>query len=123
LPAWQEGVGVFGYQGYPWSAISTPLSAPAFQVRAYYFKTKFRVTNSRCYSALLMNFILKDGVVVYLNNVEILRANMPAGNISNTTAPKGRRGVNEKIGYQYSISSYSLTKGAASLVEGSTIWQ
>jgi len=89
MPAWKTGRGVFGYEGYHYRGITTFLSPPrpeGIAVRTtYYFQDKVRGGDSRCYSALLIDGIVNDGIVVYLNNVEILRSNMPRGRINSTT--------------------------------------
>jgi len=62
------------------------LDPPDWQyLRTYYFKTSFNLSRTACYSALYVDVIVNDGVVLYLNNVELMRANMPEGTPDNNT--------------------------------------
>ena len=51
----------------------------------YYFRKTFSLTNVGCYSALSLDIIANDGLVLYINNVEALRINLSPGYIDNKT--------------------------------------
>ncbi len=54
-------------------------------LQTYYFRRNFNLTNVNCYEALYIDVVVEDGVVVYLNNVEILRLNLNPGYLDNKT--------------------------------------
>ncbi len=88
--AWASGPGELGYTapGRPGHNPVTVLSLgpdPANKFITYYFRRKFVVPNVAAYTNLLFRLRRDDGAVVYLNNVEVYRDNMPAGPISYTT--------------------------------------
>ncbi len=51
----------------------------------YYFRKIVNITNPSQYSNFTMNIRRDDGIVVYVNNIEIYRNNMPAGIINYNT--------------------------------------
>ena len=83
--AWFEGYGRLGYglDGerttllFGTNAASKPITC--------YFRHAFPVENSELFGPLRIDTQIDDGAVVYLNGVEVLRTNMPAGAISATT--------------------------------------
>ena len=71
-----------------------------------YFRHSFNVNNADNIQNLTLRLKRDDGAVVYLNGNEIVRNNMPAGNIyydtfANTSASPG----NENLFYSWSIAS------------------
>ena len=52
---------------------------------AYYFRRSFNVANPSALTNFTLSFLRDDGGIVYLNGVEILRDNMPAGTVTHTT--------------------------------------
>ena len=65
--------------------MKTTLPRPRSSRLTFYFRKSFLVKNTACITALRIQVILSDGVVLYLNNRELLRSNMPSGKIANTT--------------------------------------
>jgi hypothetical protein len=51
----------------------------------YYFRRSFTVADVNAVSALTLRYLRDDGCVIYVNGIEALRSNMPAGTIANTT--------------------------------------
>lgn len=51
----------------------------------YYFRAPFVLTGTPAQTALKLDCILADGAVFYINGVEVLRQNLPAGAITATT--------------------------------------
>ena len=51
----------------------------------YYFRTKFVLSGSPQFTTVQLKPALADGAVFYLNGIEVLRLNLPAGNITATT--------------------------------------
>lgn len=72
LPDYAAGAG--------WTAGTGPVALTTGPVTAYFRRT-FPVTSAGLYSGLIVRLLRDDGAVVYLNGVEILRSNLPAGYI------------------------------------------
>jgi len=82
---WNSGPGVFGYGR---SGISTTISFGSDSNNKYvttYFRREFDVEDPERLLSLLLEVMRDDGVVVYLNGVEVARSNMPAGTINYVT--------------------------------------
>ena len=73
-----------------------------------YFRKSFNVNNPAMYSSLTLNLIRDDGVVVYLNGVEIIRNNLPTGTILHGTGASVGIGVNENDWIPYTIPTTYL---------------
>lgn len=52
---------------------------------AYYFRARFNAAAPNAYTALKLRVVRDDGLVAYLNGVEVARNNMPTGAITSTT--------------------------------------
>src|SRR5205085_343378 len=72
-------------------SINSSVSGP-YGISTFYFRTKFVApSNTPASGTLIMNQFNDDGAVFYLNGTEILRNNMPAGNVTYSTPPSGQR--------------------------------
>lgn len=68
------------------SYFSTLVRAPnSSSLATYYFRKTFNLSGSSCVSGLNLDIIVMDGSVLYLNNVEVLRLNIPQGYLDNKT--------------------------------------
>jgi Lamin Tail Domain/Bacterial Ig domain/CotH kinase protein/Putative Ig domain/Long Rib domain len=77
-----------------------------------YFRHGFSVPDPGIYTALQLGVIRDDGVVVYLNGVEINRNNMPAGDPAyNTPATTAIGGADESTLYTTSVNPSLLATG------------
>jgi hypothetical protein len=77
---------------------------------AAYFRTSFEVTEVP--QTLALELAADDGAVVYLNGVEILRDNMPAGAITNTTKSLiSRSGADENLLRTFTLDPALLNLG------------
>ena len=78
----------------------------------YYFRQKFNVANPSALSALSARYVRDDGAVVYLNGVEVIRSNMPAGAITYTTlAPTAIANADESAWSEAPIDPSLLVTG------------
>ena len=76
---WASGPGEFGYgDGDEATVVSFGPDANNKYVTTYFRKT-FTVNNLSSYQSFQMNVIRDDGVVIYVNGVEVARDNLPAG--------------------------------------------
>ena len=95
---WAQGPAKLGY-GDP--SVATLVGFGPNALTKYvttYFRTHFRSSESGKFSALNLRILRDDGAVVYLNGVEVLRDNMPAGPINYLTlAPTKIGAANETI--------------------------
>ncbi|PWU19316.1 MAG: hypothetical protein C5B50_06910, partial [Verrucomicrobia bacterium] len=78
---WQQGYSGFGY-GYTNETTTLGVSN---QVQTAYFRQHFSVTNAASVTNLTVLLRRADGVVLYLNGIEVLRDNMPSGAINFNT--------------------------------------
>ncbi len=89
--AWSSGNGKFGYNAGQTTCIAsgcTPICSPAascIKYRTYYFRTVLNVPDPSVYTNIQLNLKRDDGVVIYINGVEVGRNNMPAGIPTQTT--------------------------------------
>ncbi|MEO6314227.1 MAG: T9SS type A sorting domain-containing protein [Chitinophagaceae bacterium] len=99
--SWKTNNGKFGYgdavntvvfsgcgtSAYPGLENATPGSCGGKYITTYFRKT-INIPNPALFAGFLMNVYRDDGIVVYINGVEVVRDNMPAGAIAyNTLAP------------------------------------
>ncbi|MBM3875545.1 MAG: hypothetical protein FJ386_02350 [Verrucomicrobia bacterium] len=84
--AWPQGVGMFGFSQsgkVPPPGIRTRVQ---FGLTTYYFRRKFVFTNDPARLNFVIDQIVDDGAVYYLNGQEVGRVGLPGGNILPTTA-------------------------------------
>ncbi|MBI3878126.1 MAG: lamin tail domain-containing protein [Verrucomicrobia bacterium] len=83
---WAQGVGMFGFAPQnakiPPPGIRTRLP---FGLTTYYFRKKFVFTNDTKGLTFVIDQIVDDGAVYYLNGKEVGRVGMPGGNIAAVT--------------------------------------
>lgn len=77
-----------------------------------YFRRAFNVTNASLFSGLTLRLMRDDGAVVYLNGIEVWRANMPTGTVGFLTpASTAIAGADESTFVQTTISPTLLATG------------
>jgi hypothetical protein len=82
----------------------------------HYFRQKFTVPRAADFTNLLFRVLRDDGVVVYLNNIEAFRMNMPMGPVDNSTpasAPVGS--TNETFYFPTNLPATLLVDGINTL--------
>lgn len=88
--AWPKGEGLLGFTSAPLPSPGLRTRLPAGQI-TYYFRRAFVFTGDLAKSSVVLDQILDDGAVYYLNGKEIGRPGMPAGEITKDTLAE--RGV------------------------------
>jgi uncharacterized repeat protein (TIGR01451 family) len=89
--SWPVGYGAFANDNNYTNTWQVPtntwlqLDANGSRILTYYFRTTFVVSNGLSNPLLRLRYQLDDGMVVYLNGVEIWRTNLPAGDITYST--------------------------------------
>ncbi len=79
--SWRTGAAPLGWGTGP---ITTNIDVPAGQTRTLtsYFKRSFTVTSPNAFATYTLTTRADDGIVVYVNGVEVGRSNMPAGTVT-----------------------------------------
>ena len=82
--SWSSGTGPFGFGS---TLVNTDIGAGAPSPRplSAQFRTTFEVADVGAFGAHELTFVADDGVVVYLNGVEVGRRNLPTGTITSNT--------------------------------------
>jgi hypothetical protein len=114
--AWKQGNAQLGYgDGDETTKVNCGPSSPACNSNNYittYFRRAFSVSDPASYKALDLQLLRDDGTVVYLNGQEVLRSNMPAGNIAyDTPASTAIGGAGELTWYHQSVNPSLLVAG------------
>ena len=109
---WSKGKAKFGYGD---DGENTTLSyGPDLTNKhiAYYFRHQFEIDEDSIPSFLTINLVRDDGVVVYINGTEVLRNNMPNGEINHLTEASGTAGPSGELKFlTFSVSGSILEAG------------
>ena len=108
---WGAGPAKFGYgDGNEATLINSGPSGAKYITT--YFRHRFVIADRENLTALTVRLLRDDGAVVYLNDNEILRSNMPAGLITYTTlASSVVGGADETTFFESSIAPSFLENG------------
>ncbi len=110
--AWESGSSRLGYGG---DGETTTVSFGPSGSNKYittYFRHAFNVANPSQFFALAMDLIVDDGAVVYLNGKEVLRKNLPLGDITpQTLASVAIGGAAETTFTNHTLSASDLVAG------------
>ena len=82
---WSNGVAQLGFGGDGEATTVARTNAGGTTNIAFYFRRTFNVPDPSLYSNLLVRLRRDDGAVVYLNEQEIFRSNMPPGPVNSNT--------------------------------------
>ena len=105
--AWLSGEGPFG-QDLPF--LNTETSPETMTV---YGRKIFQVSDPDLVRGLRLRLLYDDGVAVYLNGVEIVRAGLPGGDIHfDTPASEIVFGIREEVYHEFVVDSSLLNAGA-----------
>jgi hypothetical protein len=111
--AWATGVPELGYgEGDESTVISYGPDASNKPIASYY-RTSVQWDGSHAANSLVARLLADDAAIVYLNGVEVVRDNLPAGAIEPTTrALLGRSGAEETMVRDFAIDPRLLRVGA-----------
>lgn len=114
--AWKSGKGVFGY-GDPNQATKVGFGSNSNAKHiTTYFRLKFNVPDPASVIALLGKVLRDDGVVVWLNGIQVAKDNLPEGNVSATTlASSAIGGADESTYFEYRLDPGALKAGENTL--------
>lgn len=84
--AWAVGNGVLGYGNEAGQTTTLPFGGnSAAKWVSYYFRKTFPIADKNLFASARLRTLRDDGVIVYLNGVEVYRENMPAGAVTYNT--------------------------------------
>lgn len=113
--AWASGPSELGYADGPATTVSYGPNSNSKYITTYFRKT-FNVTNLNDYTGFTMNIVRDDGVIVYLNGVEVIRDNMPSGTPTHSTlASSAIGGTDETTPVSFSLSKCLFVEGSNTL--------
>nr|WP_315241059.1 alkaline phosphatase PhoX [uncultured Flavobacterium sp.] len=106
ISAWSSGNGPLGYGDPVTTTITSPLNAA-------YFTKDFTVNLSDLTATMELGVMRDDGIIVFLNGVEVVRDNMPAGTITYATLSSTTvdGAANESIYNIFSIPKANFVQG------------
>ncbi len=103
--AWSAGPGILGFAG---SNTTNPIGTQikryvngnnGTQVTTTYFRHTFNLDRVPHGATFTLNLLRDDGAILYLNGAEILRTNMPAGDVTYDTWSSYNVGAPEQVTY------------------------
>lgn len=113
---WKGGPSPLGYGNGNEATVLSYGTNPAAKRPAAYFRRNFFVNDTTALNSVLLRLRRDDGAIVYLNGVELLRSNMPAGPVNNTTlATAYVEGIAENEFLQFYINRSLLKIGSNSI--------
>lgn len=110
--AWIPDVAVFGYGSTQNTCVPSggggPVCVPTgTKYITTYFRKVVNIPNPSLHSSFSINLRRDDGAVVYLNGVEVVRSNMPAGAVTHATlAPNAADNGNTIFSFPVSSSMF-----------------
>ncbi|MCA9013823.1 MAG: hypothetical protein KDA77_00705, partial [Planctomycetaceae bacterium] len=109
---WATGLAPLGYGD---SGLNTTVrfgADPQKKQITTYFRRAFPIEDAAKLKKLVFLIRSDDGIVVYLNGKEILRNNLPQGQIeSNTRAVKALGGIEERLYQRFTVNAENLVAG------------
>ncbi len=110
--AWDAGRAQLGYGDGDEATVISYGPNSSDKHLAYYFRHSFSPHDMADVQQVILQVVRDDGVVVYLNGIELMRDNMPAGDITaETTASSAVGSVEESEWFRLEISPDSLIDG------------
>ena len=112
---WLSGPGQLGYGDGDEATVVSFGPDSANKYVTTYFRTVVTVAYPSDYGSLLLRVIRDDGIILYVNGVEVLRDSMPAGAVTSATwAAVVWADPDEKYVYEFSVPN-SLVAGSNTL--------
>lgn len=113
--AWSSGPGQLGFgDGDEATVINCGPAAPACDAQntiTTYFRRTINVGDASRYTGLIFRIVRDDGAAVYLNGVEVVRDNLPAGADYLTPAPASVFGAAENQYTEFFAPASALVNG------------
>lgn len=107
--AWPSGPAPLGY-GDTQTTVIPYGDDPENKWTTSWFRLGFEVTDADDMDTLTVGVMRDDGAVVYINGIEVLRDNMPEGQILSTTTASAAT-TSETGFYSYTLDAFPLVEG------------
>jgi len=109
---WASGKGELGYGDGDENTVVSYGMNEGNKIITTYFRKSFNIEAPSIYKTLTLKLLRDDGAVVYLNGVEVIRTNMPSGDINyKTRALTSVSGIEEEIYFESAVLPTLLLKG------------
>lgn len=109
--SWADGAAELGYRNGGLTDLDYGTDVDN-KYPTYYFRKQFSVDDASAFGSLTLDLLRDDGAVVYLNGIEVVRDNMPAGSINYSTyASTTVGGASEDTFYSFEIPATELVDG------------
>ena len=109
---WASGKGEFGYGDGDENTVVSYGDNEWDKNITTYFRKFFYIEDPAAYESLTLKLLRDDGAVVYLNGVEVMRTNMPSGDINfHTRALTSVSGIEEETYFEEKVLPTLLLKG------------
>jgi hypothetical protein len=115
---WSNGLAPF-YYGDPYNTVDNPGTLLSDMLSTYtslYLRRQFVVANAAAATNLYLSATSDDGFIAWINGVEVLRYNMPAGEVAHDGVASSS--ISEIAGGGAATLVYTLTNAQAYLVSG-----
>jgi hypothetical protein len=110
--SWKSGQAEFGYGEKDEKTVISYGNDTDHRFITSYFRKTFVLNNKQDFSNLMLMLKCDDGAVVYLNGKEIVRYNLPAGEIVyGTTASSAIGGSDENDFHSFTLGTENLVNG------------
>lgn len=103
--SWAEGSAALGFE----NPHTTPLAGGHI---TYYFRKTVSIPNPSVFQDFTMNLKRDDGIVVYVNGIEVYRNNMPSGAIAYTTLASSTCSDDGSALLSFTLSPGNFVNGA-----------
>ena len=109
--AWASGPSELGYTDSPQTSVSFGPNSGSKYITTY-FRHTFNVADPSAFQGLTFQLLVDDGAIVYLNGTEIIRRNLPLGDVTyQTLAPNAIGGTDENTFFPYNVPASLLVAG------------
>ncbi|MHC4379722.1 MAG: purple acid phosphatase family protein, partial [Planctomycetota bacterium] len=110
--AWAVGNAQLGYGEGDETTVVSFGGNPSAKFITTYFRHEFQVANHSGIDALMLHLVDDAGSVVYLNGVEMVRSNLPAGPLDHLTEAVAFTGVTGNIWSSFLLEAGGLVSGS-----------
>ncbi|PCJ63918.1 MAG: hypothetical protein COA58_14905 [Bacteroidetes bacterium] len=115
--AWDNGPSLLAYGTIDGRTTATALNNVATTVA--YFRTEFTITDTSVVSYFDLDFVRDDGIVIYVNGVEVHRDGISAGTVTNTTEANQSIGGADEGAWNNVIVTPSLLHQGTNIIAAS----
>lgn len=110
--AWASGQGQLGYGDGDENTVVSFGDDPGMKHVTTYFRRTFSIPSAAAVSELNVSLLRDDGAAVYVNGSEVVRDELPAGNVTyDTLATSSAGGSRESLYYDFTIPTDVLVDG------------